>query len=150
MSYTERLRVPATWWLVGMFFSLSFVTAVGFYAGAGIAVAAGIVTAAGVSLALLWYGRVRIRVDGAGLHAGRALLEWPWLGEVVVHDRRATRRRLGPEADHAAWLAVRGYIPGSVEVRVDDPDDPHPYWLVSSREPAALAAAIRSSRPVSP
>lgn len=149
MNYSERLRVPAIWWVVGMFFSLTFVTAVGFYAGPSVAVIAGVVTAVGVAAALLWYGRVRITVDAAGLHAGAAVLEWPFAGEVRVHDRGATRARLGAGADHDAWLLVRGFVPGSVEVAVADPADPHPYWLVSSRDPVRLAQAIEDSRGIS-
>lgn len=150
MTYRERLFVPAGWWVIGMFFALSFVTAVAFYSGPWVALAAGAVTAAGVALALVWYGRMAIVVDEVGLHAGAALLEWPYLGEVVVHDRAATRRRLGPDADPAAWLLVRGFVPASVEVAVADLADPHPYWLVSSRRAVQLAATIEESRPISP
>jgi hypothetical protein len=150
MNYDERLRVPGMWWVVGMFFALTFVTAVGFYAGPTVAVVAGVVTAAGVAAALLWYGSIHIRVDAVGLHAGRAVLEWPYAGGVSVHDRQATRSRLGAGADHAAWLLIRGFVPGSVEVTVDDPADPHPYWLVSTRNPEGLAQAIAGCRSISP
>lgn len=150
MEYVERLRVPASWWVIGMFFGLTFVTAVGFYAGPMVAVVAGGVTATGLAAALLWYGRARVGVDGTGLHADGALLEWLYAGDVTVLDRAATRSRLGPAADHAAWLLVRGFVPGSVEVAVVDPDDPHPYWLLSSRDPSELAEAIRRCRPISP
>lgn len=150
MSYRERLGVPAIWWVTGLAVSVSFVTAVGFYVAPLVAVVAGVVTALAVAVALLWYGRLVVAVDEQGVHAGAALLEWPWLGEVTVHDRAATRQRLGAGADHAAWLLVRGFVPGSVEIAVADPADPHPYWLVSSRAPAEFAAAITASRPVSP
>lgn len=149
MNYRERLTVPATWWVIGMFFALAFVTAVGFYAGPMVAVIAGGGTAAGVGLALLWYGRMMVAADADGLHAGEALLAWPYAGPVIVHDRVGTRLRLGTGADHAAWLLVRAFVPGSVEVAVDDPDDPHPYWLISSRDPEKLAAAIESFQAIS-
>jgi len=115
-----------------------------------VAVVAGVVTAAGVAAALLWYGSIRLRVDAVGLHVGRAVLEWPYVGEVTVHDRASTRSRLGAGADHAAWLLVRGFVPGSVEVTVNDPADPHPYWLVSTRDPEGLAQAIAECRSISP
>jgi hypothetical protein len=150
MNYSERLRVPASWWVVGMFFGLTFVTAVGFYAGPLVAVVAGVLTAAGVAAALLWYGNVLVRVDATGLHAGGAVLEWPYAGEVRVLDRAATRARLGAGADHAAWLLVRGFVPCSVEVAVADPADPHPYWLVSTRDADRLAQAIADCRTISP
>lgn len=150
MDYHERLKVPASWWLISLFFALTFVTAVGFYAGPWPAVLSGAVTALGVALVLWWFGRVTVRVDATGLHAGEALLEWPYLGTVTVHSPAATRHRLGPGADHAAWLLIRGYIPAGVEVAVDDPADPHPYWLVSSRNPEKLAAALAARVPISP
>jgi hypothetical protein len=150
MNYEERLRVPGMWWVVGMFFALTFVTAVGFYAGPMVAVVAGVVTAAGVAAALLWYGSIRLHVDAVGLHVGRAVLEWPYVGEVRVHDRASTRSRLGAGADHAAWLLVRGFVPGSLEVTVNDPADPHPYWLVSTRNPEGLAQVIAECRSISP
>ena len=149
MNYSERLRVPGIWWVIGMFFSLTFVTAAGFYAGPMVAVVAGMLTAAGVCAALLWYGNVHLRGDVTGLSAGGAALDWPSVGEVRVHDRAATRARLGADADHAAWLLVRGFVPGSVEVAVTDPADPHPYWLLSSRDPDGLAQSIAECRSIS-
>ena len=114
------------------------------------ALVAGAVTAIAVCVALLWFGRLRVAVDADGLHAGDALLEWPYLGAVTALSAAATRERLGAKADPAAWLAVRGYVPGSVEVEIKDPADPHPYWLVSTREPQKLAAALASRASISP
>lgn len=149
MRYCERLTVPGLWWLIGMFFAVSFVTAVGFYLGPVIALAAGLVTAAAVSAVLLWFGRTRVGVDADGLHAGGALLEWPYLGQVRALTAAETARRLGSEADHAAWLLMRPYIRAAVEVEVVDAADPHPYWLISSRNPQALAAALAEQRAIS-
>jgi hypothetical protein len=35
-------------------------------------------------------------------------------------------------------------VRGGVRVDVADPDDPTPYWLVSSRHPDKLAEALRA------
>ena len=150
MNYRERLGVPGSWWVIGMFFAVTFVTAVGFYAGPAVAAAAGLLTAAAVAAALLWYGRVVVAADEAGLHAGESLLEWAYVGEVKVLDRAGTRHRLGSGADHAAWLVVRGFVPTALEVEVADPADPHPYWVVSTRRPAEFAAAVERLRSISP
>ena len=37
--------------------------------------------------------------------------------------------------------------PESVEIAVDDAADPHPYWLVGTRQPQQLLAALSSGRP---
>ncbi|TGO04813.1 DUF3093 domain-containing protein [Serinibacter arcticus] len=82
-----------------------------------------------------------------GLRAGRAFLEAWHVGEVTELDREASRRALGPGSDARAYLAHRGWIRTAVRVRVLDPQDPTPYWLISTRRPAELAAALVSVRP---
>lgn len=146
MSYRERLWAPASWWGIGLFFAVTFTTAVGFAVSPAVSAVAGLLTIAGVAGALLWYGRAPVTVDGTGLTAGRSVLEWDWLGEVQPLDEAATRRLLGPDADRAAHLVVRGYVRTAVRVEVNDPADPHPYWLVSTRRPRELAAAVAAAR----
>jgi len=87
--------------------------------------------------------------DGAdpGLRAGRAFLEAWHVGEVTELDREASRQALGPGSDARAYLAHRGWIHTAVRVRVLDQEDPTPYWLISTRRPAELAAALVSVRP---
>lgn len=150
MRYRERLSVPAAWWGIGMFFAVSFATAVGFWVGPAVSLVAGAAAAVLVAVALTWYGSVQVVVDERGLAAGDALLEWEWLGEVTVHDAAATRDRLGRGADRRAYLVVRGYVHTSIELEVVDPADPHPYWLVSTRRPRELAAAIAGRRSMMP
>jgi Protein of unknown function (DUF3093) len=41
---------------------------------------------------------------------------------------------------------LRPYIATAVEITLNDPDDPVPYWLVSSRRPRAFAAAVNAAR----
>jgi hypothetical protein len=41
----------------------------------------------------------------------------------------------------------RPWIGGAVQVVIDDPADPTPYWVVSSRDPVRLAAAIAAGAP---
>ena len=146
MSYRERLWVPASWWGIGLFFAVSFTTAVGFAVSPLVSAISGLVTVAAVAGALLWYGSVPIVVDERGLTAGRSVLEWEWRGEVQPLDGAGTQRLLGAGADRAAHLVVRGYLRTAVRVEVADPADPHPYWLVSTRRPRELAAAVVAAR----
>lgn len=146
MEYSERLWVPVSWWAIGLSIGLSFVLAVSVLIDLAVAVGAVLVTAAGLAGTLLWWGRVRIVVDQTGLRAGKAVLEWPWLGEVTALDASGTADRLGPGADHAAHHVVRSYVATSVSVAVADAEDPHPSWLVSTRHPDELVAAIERVR----
>ncbi|HRA76308.1 MAG TPA: DUF3093 domain-containing protein [Propionicimonas sp.] len=146
MEYAERLRAPLSWWVVGLAVALTFVVAIGYSAGPAAGLVGAVLAVAVVGGGLLRYGAARITVDGRGLAAAGCLLEWDYLGAVEVLDAAATRFRLGPGADHAAHLLTRSYLPGSVLVEVADADDPHPYWLLSSRRPVDLAAAIERAR----
>jgi hypothetical protein len=40
---------------------------------------------------------------------------------------------------------LRPYIKTTVEITLDDPEDPVPYWLVSTRHPQRLAAALQDA-----
>lgn len=146
MPYRERLSVPPAYWIITLFFGLTFVTAVGLYLGPGAAIAVAVVALVGIVVALLLIGRPEILVDAAGVRVAESLLEWPYVGDTTVLDAEATRRRLGVDAHAAAWVVQRPYIPGAVEIAVADAADPHPYWLVSSRRPTQLAAAIERAR----
>lgn len=142
MRYHERLWAPASWWVIGLFFAVSFATAVGFALGPLISLAGGGLSTALVAGGLLWYGGKAIVVDEDGLRVGQSRLEPEYLGEVRPHSAAETRTRLGRAADRRALLVLRGYIPTSIEVAIDDPADPHPYWLVSTRRPTELATAL--------
>ena len=51
----------------------------------------------------------------------------------------------GPKKlDPAAFVAHRAWIGPMVLAVLDDPDDPTPYWLVSTRHPDQVLAALRS------
>ena len=131
MRYSERLRAPVSWWVIGLFFAVSFATAVGFVLDPVVSLGGGGLAAALVTAGLGWDGSAAITGD---------------LGEAIAHSASDTRDRLGRGADRRALLVVRGYIPTSVEVAIADPADPHPYWLISTRRPDELAAALTELR----
>lgn len=102
-----------------------------------------------LALAAVWlvgYGHVLVAVRSDGFTAGRATLPAWAIGEVSALDAAAARAARGRDADPRAYLLVRGYAPCAVRVDVDDPDDPVPYWLVSTRHPERLATALRTAR----
>ena len=48
----------------------------------------------------------------------------------------------GQDADARAFLVLRPYLKRAVKVAIEDPGDPAPYWLIATRDPERLAAAI--------
>lgn len=138
----ERLVAPVSWWVGVLAFALAWAWLLLVVAGTGAAV----VTFVGVAVltgAVVWaYGRTVVDAGPDGLRVGRAFLTAEHVGAVTPLDRVATREALGPRADARAWLHVRPYVDTAVRVDVDDPADPAPYWLVSTRHPKAVAAAL--------
>jgi hypothetical protein len=97
--------------------------------------------------ALLWWlGRIRVTVADGLLRVDDAQLPTRFIGEVTPLDSSARRDLLGPYAQRHAFVVQRSWIGGAVQVRLDDPADATPYWVVSSRRPAALADALLAER----
>lgn len=142
LEYQERLGVPLRWWAQGTMLVASFWLALIVAVPAPVAWTATGVAMALLALGLTSYGEVRIRVGPDWFAAGRARIEAGHLGAVEALDAAETRRVSGPAADARAYLVLRPYVKRAVRVEVLDPDDPVPYWLVSSRHPEALAAAL--------
>ena len=71
------------------------------------------------------------------------------LGGVTPLDRDATRQVRGPLAEPRAYVATRPWLPASVRLQVEDPEDDTPYWLVGTRRPQELATAVAAARDVS-
>lgn len=101
-------------------------------------------TLAGVGAIRVLSPRVRV-ADGVWEAAG-ARIPVTLLGEIEVLDRAGVHRAVGPGSDARTYVVLRAGLPGGVLVTVTDPEDPTPAWLVSSRRPAALAAAITAER----
>jgi hypothetical protein len=144
-AYCERLRVPWSWWPVLLIVVVIGVLEVGsgFTWTVIIPVAVFLVGFMIVPLAL--NGLVAVRVGDGRLTAGKESIPVTALTSVQPLTREQARLRLGPQADPAALAVVRGWIGPAVMVRLSNPD-PVPYWIVSSRHPEALAAAIKQAR----
>jgi hypothetical protein len=106
--------------------------------GVGIAVAVG----AGVALAAT---SPLVEVSGGELRAGRAHVPVALLRDPTpITTADDMRVELGPRLDARAYVCLRAWARTGVRATLDDPSDPTPYWLVSTRRPTELAAAIRS------
>ncbi|MGI8394027.1 DUF3093 domain-containing protein [Leucobacter sp. W1038] len=84
-----------------------------------------------------------IEVSNGQLIAGSARISVSLLGDVETLDRDSLRAALGPGLDARSFLLVRGYIHSGVRVSVIDPSDPTPQWILTTRKPEELRAAVR-------
>lgn len=142
MEYAERLHVPLRWWVQGTMLvaSLWLALIVGLPdPAAWAATAFGLVL---MGAGFIWIGSARLVVDGERLRAGRASIPLEYVGRVEPLGPQDTRRVTGVDADARAYLLLRPYLKRSVRVEITDPADPTPYWLLHTRHPDRLAAAL--------
>ena len=142
MHYRERL-LPR-WW--GLLLPLGVVAMVAIAYGAALGALAGwAVAAAGVVLVVVftWVNATVIEVTDASLVAGSATLPLSSVGTAEVVSRGDIERLRGPGADARIFTALRPLAArDGVLITLDDPEDPHPAWLISSRNPSLLVAAL--------
>jgi hypothetical protein len=144
-GYAERLAVPLRWWALATMFLASVLLAFLVALPAWVAFAGAGALAAATFALLVGYGSATVVVHDGHLSAGRARIPVTVLARPETLGPEATRRALGPDADARAYLLVRPYLRESVRVEVVDPGDPTPYWLVSTRHPGRLVAAIEDA-----
>lgn len=147
VAYEERLRPP--WWL--------WIVVPASLAVLGVAYGSAYGTAAGLAVflppvllayAAMWVTSPVVRVDDRVFRAGRARLPLAHVGAAAALDAAAARDARGRDADPRAFLLLRTWTTGrAVRVAVTDPEDPHPYWLVSARRPDRVVEALTRARP---
>jgi hypothetical protein len=139
--YRERLR-PALW----VYLATALVIP------ASLLVFLPISLIAGIAAAVLLYGAIvgvllattaTIEVTDDELRAGRAHISRRHVASAAGYRGDEARAERGVRLDMRAWLLLRGWIDPVVRIELDDPADPTPYWLVSTRHPDELAAALK-------
>jgi hypothetical protein len=94
---------------------------------------------------LLWVTTPTVLVSSETFTAGRARVPLTFVGTVEELDPTTMRQARGTGLNARAYLCIRGWLPAGVKVVLNDPEDPTPYWIVSSRRPDALAGAVRAA-----
>jgi hypothetical protein len=145
--YRERLGVPLWWWLLITGCVLLLGTTL--WAGLSVTIAVVIYVAleAICAVALLGWGAATIEITGPELRAGSQRLPLAQIAHATPLDAAQTRALRGPRADPAAYLMIRPYLPESVYVEIAGRPAERPYWLIATRRPAELAAAIERAMP---
>ncbi|MGY0232356.1 DUF3093 domain-containing protein [Longispora urticae] len=144
--YVERLFLP--WWLWVGALGLATILAAELHMGAP-GLREWLPYAVVLPLTVLgaaWLGRLKVSVADGELRVDDARLPVKYIGDVTALDAAARRDVLGVHAHPLAFVVQRPWIGGAVMVTLVDPADPTPYWVVSTRRPEALAAAITAAR----
>jgi hypothetical protein len=144
-SYRERLLVPASYWLLAVPVVVPLGAEAYFFVD-GIIPPLVIGLFAVIVGVFLWHwSAAAIEVTGGVLRAGGATLALSEAGQVLALDERQAAQLRGPKGDPAAHLLLRPYLKRAVYVGIADPGQGAPYWLVATRHPEQLAAAIEAA-----
>jgi len=147
VRYLEQLWVPWWWWPLGFLGNglMAYEVRLGLRSLPGwlpFAVFFAITVAA-----LLWLGRIQVRVvvtaGEAELWVGEAHLPASVIARSAEVPQSAKSAALGRQLDPAAYVVHRGWVGPMVLLVLDDPDDPTPYWLISCRHPQRVLAALQ-------
>jgi hypothetical protein len=142
--YAERLRPPLWWYLAGL--AISSLLAGEFHIS-GIRLtdwlSFGILLP--LSVIIVWsFGRSTLTVTTSELRIDAAHIPLRFISGSVGLDAKTLRLVLGREGDPQAFLRTRPFIGPGVQFWLDDPEDPTPYWVLSSRHPERIVQIMRS------
>jgi len=144
-AYREKLRPPLWWYAVGL--ACASLLAAEFHVG-GIRLTDWIPwgTLLPLSVIIVWsLGRSELAIRDGELWIRGAHIPLHYVSGAVALDASTLRRVVGREGDPRAFVQIRPWIGPGVQVWLDDPEDPTPYWVVSTRHPDALLALLRSA-----
>ena len=145
--FSERLYVPLWWWLF-LFAVIAVVIGQGVFISSPWWVWLLLALIGPLTIWLMWrLGRETIAIadDGGGeksLIAGGATLPLGVISRCAVVPKTAKSAAMGRQLDPEAYVVHRGYVKTMVIVVLDDPSDPTPYWLVSTRRPDELTSML--------
>jgi hypothetical protein len=141
-SYRERL-IPGPW----LFIACALLIPAGLLIMLPISTELGIIGAivlyAG-AVAFLLGTTPRIEVTDQEFRAGKATLPREFVGPAIALRGEDAFIARGRELDARAYVLLRGFVRDVVRVQNTDPEDPAPYWVVSTRHPDRLVAALGS------
>jgi hypothetical protein len=95
---------------------------------------------------LIWMSRINVTVTEDELQVDDARLPLTVIRDLVALDAGGKREALGVGSHPLAFVIQRPWIGPAVQVLLDDPADPTPYWLISTRQPIELATALWAAR----
>lgn len=145
--YREQLWVPWWYWLLGVVGIIVCTAQISFNRGTMWLIIGGVLCIAVAVWILLAMSKTKIVVeeDSSGerwLHAGSAVLPASVVEKSLAVPKSAQRNALGRQLDPAAFLVTHSWVPTMVLLVLNDPDDPTPYWLVSTRHPEKVISTF--------
>ena len=145
-SYRERLLVPVSYWLLAVPVVVTLGAEAYFFVDGFIPPLVILALFLLVAAFFLNWSSATIEVTGTVLKAGGDTLALSEADEVTALDEKQAAALGGPRADPSAHILLRPYLKRAVCIALANPAEGVPYWLVATRHPEELAAAIESAR----
>jgi Protein of unknown function (DUF3093) len=146
-AYRERLLVPVSYWLLAAPVVVVLGAEAYFFVDGWIPPLVIGLLAVLVGTFFVHWSLATIEVAGPVLRADGDTLALSEAGEAIALDEKQAAQLRGPRADPAAHLLLRPYLGRAVYVAIAEPAAGGvPYWLIATRHPERLAAAISSAR----
>ncbi|HEX3787942.1 MAG TPA: DUF3093 domain-containing protein [Pseudonocardiaceae bacterium] len=144
-NYSERLYLPWWHWLLPLL-AAGLLAAEVHMGYPGVRAWLPYVITIPLCLLILWrFSAAKVEVHDGEIFVGEAHLPVKFIEEIRIVPATAKRKVLGPNFDPAAFALHRSWVGPMVFLKLDDPDDPTPYWLISSRTPEHLVNAITAA-----
>ena len=144
MIFKEVLRPPI--WVLAFIYFLFLSLVIAIWAAFDNSVTFIAFIAATIAIIYIAFAmRSTITLDGDELRIDRAHIDIKYLGAITILDAPAMRLLRTRDADPAAYLAIRFWIPTGLKIAVVDPRDPTPYWLITSKRGEEIAALLNKS-----
>ena len=144
--YSERLWLPIGWWIAGIAVAALLAAEVHMGRPGLVSLLAYVVLLPIPIWLSFWLSRTRVEVVETGgvkeLHVGRAHIPVNLISRAAAVPASAKSAAMGRQLDPSAFVQHRPWVKTMVLIVLDDPEDPTPYWLVSSRRPEALVKAL--------
>ena len=128
-SFLPTLAIFPTFWLT--FLPINVGT--GFWSG---------ITVTALVIFLMFAKSARIDVAGDVLKVANAQIERKFVTSVEVIGAEQAFFERGSNLDTRAWIHFQGSVKTMVKVWINDPQDPTPYWLFSTRNPDELKRVL--------
>lgn len=143
--FVERRWQP--WWLLGLLVTIALSLAIAY--GAAINHLVGWILSFLLTLAAfaMWFSsRSHVAVSSDYVGVGRMKLEHQFIKDVLPLDQPEFLIRIRSAARADDMFSLRGSSRGGIVISLDDPTDPYKAWVISSKNPQALAHAIELAR----
>ena len=141
-TFREVIRPPL--WLIAFLYFMLFSLVLAIWAAFDnrIALVAALIALV-IGAIVIFLIKGEINCDGKELRVGRAHISYEYCGEVTVLSRTEFLRARTREVDPAAHLALFFWVSEGVKMEVNDPRDPTPYWLISTKRGADIKRALQ-------